>query len=60
MAAAEGVADVRHGELDFGHFASLKGLWFLEAVPEFAAKDITAHELLIAAELRVRRVRLGI
>src|SRR3954463_1720417 len=38
MAAAEGVTDVRQGELNLRHFLRFKWFWFLEAVTEFAAE----------------------
>ena len=49
MAAAERVKDVGNREFDFSDFAGLEWLWLLEAVAEFATKNVAANELLVTA-----------
>ena len=60
MTTAEVVAHVRDVHLNLCRLAGLKGFRLLKAVAEAATKDITAHELLTAAELHIGRVWLGI
>src|SRR5690348_7795381 len=60
VAAAEGMADVGHGVIDFLHLAGRERLGFFVAVAEAAAHQLPAHELLVAAHLYAFWVWIGI
>ncbi len=49
MAAAEGVVDVLHGEVEFFDFVGSERLGLFETVTEFSAEGFAANQLLIAA-----------
>src|SRR2546421_3125394 len=60
MLPAESVTHVWHGKFYFRDLARLERFRLLKAIAEFAPKHISPHKLLIATELYVGRVWIGI
>src|ERR1035437_6179520 len=57
MAAAEGVEQIRHREVDVSLFAWRQRLGFFPAISELGAERLSAQQLLVAAHLQRRRVQ---
>ena len=57
MAAAEGVEEIGHGEVDFGLLARRQRLGLLPTIAELGAEGFAAQQLLIAAHVQRRRVQ---
>src|SRR5438477_2242941 len=60
MLPAESVTHVGHRKLDLRDLARLEGFRLLKTIAEFSPKHISPHKLLIATELYVGRVWIGI
>ena len=56
MPFAEGVIEVGHGEIHFGHLAGRECLGLLPAVAELSAHRLAAKQLLVAAHAQRRRI----
>ena len=57
MAAAEGVEQIRHREVDVSLFAWRQRLGFFPAIAELGAERLAAQQLLVAAHLQRRRIQ---